>query len=89
MVTNTWGYLWTVSIDGNCLCFTAYCVGAEVKKEPTLQIADYYISKLLEPKTRKKIEDICQSLRKEDLDDVRWGIEGNTFLELSEVLEAL
>lgn len=60
-----------------------------MKKEPKLFIADHYIKRLLDPKMRKKIEAICQSLRKEDLDDVRWGLYGNTFLELTEVLEAL
>lgn len=60
-----------------------------MKKEPKLQIADHYISKLLEPKTRKRIEDICQSLRESDLDDIRWGVYGNTLLEIKEVLEAM
>ena len=89
MVTNSWGYLRTVSIDDNCFCFTAYCVGDEMKKEPSLQIADYYIKELLNPVKRKRIEDICQTLRKQDLDDLRWGLYGNTFEELTEILETL
>jgi len=56
------------------------------KKEPELQIADYYVGRLLEPVTRKKIESILQNLREEDLDDVRWGVYGSTFYELSLIL---
>ena len=60
-----------------------------MKKEPKLIIADHYIKRLLDPVMKKKIEDICQSLRESDLDDIRWGVYGNTPLEIKEVLEAM
>ena len=49
-----------------------------MKKEPSLQIADYYIKRLLDPKMKKKIEAILQNLREQDLEDLRWGIDQHT-----------
>ncbi len=60
-----------------------------MKKEPKIVIAKYYIKRLLDPVMRKRIEDIIQSLRESDLDDIRWGVYGNTLLEIKEVLEAM